>query len=671
MRTVGERTRPLTPLRTSDVARLARNSFPSAPLLTDARVTPPANERLPFGAMAHSSRHQSSPERPKSSRLGPSERWRTLTPRVWGSGANFYLGCPNPNRLLAQNRKQRKNHTSKLQELALLLPVALKTSTKKLTKKEILLHVLHYIQYLQRNIDMAKALLKCHTANGEGGLGGLGRKRAKGPARLRHSTPSRSPHWRKSHLQGACRKPQKKKRTGSSEHQTRAQKPRRCLALDEPEKWATPSPDRQGRDVGRTTTPARCTTSCSHPEVASATPQDNAKGGKARLTLLDVAESSVCCDISGCCCRDSAQGKGPYLAFKAQQGAEGIHFLNRTQPCPRQKMVFYDSGEEADKESPDADRWLPAWTPEGSSHGSSLALGPSQINNWATTGHPSEILGLSPSLFSSPGNMLPEQILEDGTDTEYLTQALFEDVLLDAESSPPDDTLELPQNRETPSEAPEGTPNSHALSDFSISLHYCSRSLSETSKGPSSSSSSSEDTDEESVPRQPEDTEADPEGLQSSSDEDRDYTWTPTRRASTLPPARRKARKGQAGRGQAKPKADQKAPCPPQMKKKCINGFIMFCRMNRKQYIRACPGTASTAATKDLAQLWRVMTQQERGPYCAKARRFSLQHNRIVKQDSSSSEDEDWGPPKPFYQLLAEKARASPHWASLTPAPHD
>ena len=39
-------------------------------------------------------------------------------------------------------------------------------------QKEILLHVLQYIQYLQRNIDVAKALLKFHTTNGEGGLGG-------------------------------------------------------------------------------------------------------------------------------------------------------------------------------------------------------------------------------------------------------------------------------------------------------------------------------------------------------------------------------------------------------------------------------------------------------------------------------------------------------------------
>lgn len=82
------------------------------------------------------------------------------------------------------------------------------------------------------------------------------------------------------------------------------------------------------------------------------------------------------------------------------------------------------------------------------------------------------------------------------------------------------------------------------------------------------------------------DIQADPEGLQSSSDEDDDYTWTPTRRASTLPTGGRKNRKGRASKGPVKPKENKKALCPTQMKKKCVNGFIMFCRMNRKQYIR-------------------------------------------------------------------------------------
>lgn len=47
-------------------------------------------------------------------------------------------------------------------------------------------------------------------------------------------------------------------------------------------------------------------------------------------------------------------------------------------------------------------------------------MGPPQINSCTMSGHPSAILGLSPSLFSSPGKLLPEQILGDGT--EFLTQ---------------------------------------------------------------------------------------------------------------------------------------------------------------------------------------------------------------------------------------------------------
>nr|XP_055166219.1 meiosis initiator protein [Nyctereutes procyonoides] len=587
-------------------------------------------------------------------------------PRAKGIRAHPTPGCPHQNQLSAQTRRQRKNHTSKLHELALLLPVALKTGIKKLTKKEILLHVLHYIQYLQRSIDVAKALLKFHTTNGEGGRGGCaGRNSASGPMRGRHSTPSSSPHSRKSRLQGACRKPRKKKLTGFSERQTRAQNPRRSLALDKPKKWMTLSPEQQGRNAVGTATPSRCASSCCHPKIASSLPQGDRKGGQ--LTLLDMAENSIHCDFSGCCCRIGGPGDGLYCAFKAQQGAERIHFLNRTQPHPRQKLVFYDSSEELDKDSPDADPWLPAWTPEGSPHGSLLDLGPPQIANWSVTGHPSEILGFSPSLFSSPGKLPPEQILEDGT--EFLTQ-VSEDVkgCLGLASHPLAFSVAPPPLQEMPSEAPEDAPDPHGLCQSSVSLDHCYLSLSENSKVPSSSSS--EDTDTELGWKQQEDTQADPEGLPSSSDEDGDCTWTPTRRTTILPTAGRKAKKGRAGRGPTKPKENKKAPCPPQMKKKCVNGFIMFCRMNRKQYIRACPGTASTAATKELAQLWRVMTQQERRPYCIKARRFSLQHNRIVKQDSSSSEDEDWGTPKPFYQLLAEKARRSPDLASQLPPQH-
>ncbi|XP_054938013.1 meiosis initiator protein [Physeter macrocephalus] len=597
--------------------------------------------------MWDSSKHLCSPEQPRTNSLGP------------------------------RDRRQRKNHTNKLQELALLLPVALMAGTKKLTKKDILLHILHYIHYLQRNIDAAKALLEFHTTNGHGGLEGLGWKPAAGPAEWRHSTPSSNPHSHESHLWGGCQKPRKKKLAQASERQTRAQNPRRCLALDKPEKQVTPSPDQRGGNMVGTITPPRRLDSCSHPKAVSSPSQGDRKGGRSWLTLLHMAENSVHCDIPtsdrdvgfqkpvGCCCKNSAQDAGPYPAFEAQQGVERIHFLNRTQPRPRQKLELCEYSEEVDKESPDADPWLPAWTPKGGTHGSPLALGPPQVDNWNVTGYRSEILGLSPSLFRSPGKLLPEQILEDGT--EYLTQALFEEVVLDAVSSPSACTLEGPQKKDTPPEAPEDLPDSHSQCRSLVSLDHCYLSLSENSKVPSSPSS--EDTDTDSVWRQQEDAQANLEGLQSSSDEDEDCTWPPTWQASALPAAGRKARGGRAGRGLVKPKESKQAPCPTQMKKKCVNGFIMFCRMNRKQYIRACPGIASTSATKELAQLWRVMTLKERRPYCAKARRFSRRHNRIVKKDSSSSEDEDWETPKPFYQLLAEKARSSAGPASLPP-PH-
>ncbi|XP_021572440.1 basic helix-loop-helix and HMG box domain-containing protein 1, partial [Carlito syrichta] len=559
---------------------------------------------------------------------------------------------PCKNQALVSNRKQRKSHTSKLQELGLLLPIAPKTGTKKLTKKEILLHVLHYIQFLQRSIDVAEALLKFHTTNGEGRLG------ASGPARRRYFTPSSSPSTQKAHLWGACQKPRKKKLIRASECQTRIQKPRRSLILDKPEKLMASSPNQKGGNMGETTTPPRCPDSYGCPEAASSSSQCDRKGGLSQLTLLNMAKNTVHCDPSSCSCYRNAQDGGPYPACEAQEGAERIRFLNETQPCPRQKLVFYDSIEEVNKKSPDADPWLPAWTLEGSPHGSPLALGPPQIDVWSATGHPNEILGLSPSLFSSPSKLLPDQILED--DSEYLTQALFEKAFLDLESLPSPCTPEALEKKDTPSEAPEEPPSSHSQS--SVSMNHCYLSLSEDSKA--SSSPSSEASTVESLWRQQEEVQADPEGLQSSSDEDGDYTWTPTRRASALPTAGRKARKVQAGRGPVKPKENKKALCPAQLKKKCVNGFIMFCRMNRKQYIRACPGTASTAATKELAQLWRVMTEQERRPYCIKARRFSRQHNRIVKQEHSSSEDEDWAPPKPFYQLLAEKARSALEAAS-------
>ncbi|XP_055002432.1 meiosis initiator protein [Sorex araneus] len=560
---------------------------------------------------------------------------------MWSSSK--FLRSPEQSRAQSPDeRKQKKNHTSKLQELALLLPLALKISSKKLTKKEILLHILNYIHFLQRSINVAKGLLSFYMTDGEGAQGGLGQNPAATSTRPRYSTPSSSPLSAQSHFRGGCRKPQKKKLIRAPEHRTRTQSPRRCLVLGKLKKEEFSCPDQQGGSIMGLATPLSSSDLCHFPKS-----QGDRKEGRSPQMLPDVAENKVHCTISGlggCFCRSSALPAEPHTEWEAQTGAESTHFLTRTQNHLSQKLLRYNSRDKVNKEFPDADPWLPTWNSVDSPQGSPLKLGPPQIDNWDATRHPREILNLSPSLFSNPGKFPPKQLLDD--DTEYLTQgALFEDTLLDPVTVPMTCKLEVPQN-DTPPGTPEDSPDLQSRFQSSVTLDHCYLSLSDNSK---TSSSSSEETDTDSAPVEP------PEGLPSSSD-DGDYTWTPTRRASTVSTAGKKAKKDQGGKGPMKPRENKKASCSA-LKKKCVNGFIMFCRMNRKQYIRACPGTASTAATKELAQLWRMMTPQEQRPYCIKARRFSRQHNRNVKQVHSSSEDDYGDTPKPFYQLLAEKAQ--------------
>ncbi|XP_023560245.1 basic helix-loop-helix and HMG box domain-containing protein 1 [Octodon degus] len=559
--------------------------------------------------------------------------------------------------ILSQNRNQKKNHTTQLQELALLIPVTLKTGAKKLTKKEILLHVLHYIQYLQRAINVVKALLKFYLSNEEGGLEGLGWNPAPGPARQRHSTPPSSQCSQNSHLWGAYQKPRKKKLTRTaSELQTGSQKSRRFLALDTPKKLVTFS-DQKEENMGRTTTPPRCPDACDPPKTALASSQEGDGDGEAgaQLILLNLADDINLDDITSYCFPNELQEDEPGPAVENASRDRMICFLDETPFYPRQQMISYESSEE-DKEIRGADPWLPVCTPE-SSQESLLALSPAQVPTWNATDHPSKILGLSPSFFSSLNEELPQHILED--DSMFLTQGLLEDVLLDP-MSPPSACMLVDPQQDALAKAPEVSPDFYSRCQASVSLDHCYLSKSETNRALSGPNCDT-DTDSPLENEEVRGMDSQAESLQSSSeeeDEDDTDTWSPTQRP-TLSTAGRKGSKVPASKVPVKPKENKKAPCAPQVKKKCVNGFIMFCRMNRKPYIRACPGTASTVATKELAQLWRVMTPKERKPYCVKARRFSRQHNRIVKQDSSDSEDEAGEIPKPFHQLLAEKLGAA------------
>ncbi|XP_055798646.1 uncharacterized protein LOC129868571 isoform X2 [Salvelinus fontinalis] len=137
-----------------------------------------------------------------------------------------------------------------------------------------------------------------------------------------------------------------------------------------------------------------------------------------------------------------------------------------------------------------------------------------------------------------------------------------------------------------------------------------------------------------------------------SEGEEADVTWTP--KQQQLPLKSKTSSTGRHRRANASTKGPPRTPL--NLKKKCVNGFIMFCRINRKTYLRTHPGTPSTVVTKELASLWHVMPKQERHVYCLKARHFSRQQNRNVRSElvEGGGEEEDCVP-SPLHMLLAQR----------------
>ncbi|XP_041750917.2 meiosis initiator protein isoform X2 [Coregonus clupeaformis] len=137
-----------------------------------------------------------------------------------------------------------------------------------------------------------------------------------------------------------------------------------------------------------------------------------------------------------------------------------------------------------------------------------------------------------------------------------------------------------------------------------------------------------------------------------SEGEEGDITWTP--KQQQVPLKSKTSRTGRHCRANASTKGPPRTPL--NLKKKCVNGFIMFCRINRKTYLCTHPGTPSTVVTKELASLWHVMPKQERHVYCLKARRFSRQQNRNVRSElvEGDGEEEDCVP-SPLHMLLAQR----------------
>ncbi|XP_029140889.1 basic helix-loop-helix and HMG box domain-containing protein 1 [Protobothrops mucrosquamatus] len=466
---------------------------------------------------------------------------------------NFKQNC--------DDRRKRNNYTNTLKELAQMLPIPMQTSCKRLTKKEILLRVLRYIEHLQTSIDRARSLLQGRGREQKA----VGSQQVVTPA-LKRERREVTPRAKNPKPLGVYKKPRKRRRTRKSG-------------------W-------------------------------------NFDGDQE--------------------CRD----ENTFSVYSAQMAYNKLHQYSGGpgHTLVRQELVhYYSSCEEEEEEEPQASPWLSIQSPLQVSTMGNMQLCSPGIG---TRSHSCSDLGLSPSLFSSPARLLPPHILQ-GVQEEH-SPVLFEDVYLSPQSS-------------SFSHNPAGT----LLRKSAFTLDHCYLSYNEAGKTESSPmsrvneiiSSWSEQFQEAPPVR--------PEGPASPSEEDSDSTWTPCQRAKAPqgPQPKRqkkqKQKKKRAGRRARRPPASGEkrthgsSPLP--LKKKCVNGFIMFCRLNRKHFIRTCPGMASTAATRELAQLWRMMTKQERKPYCMKARRFSRLNNRIVRDDFSSG-DEEPEPPKPFHLLLAEKS---------------
>ncbi|XP_078517097.1 meiosis initiator protein isoform X3 [Lissotriton helveticus] len=567
-----------------------------------------------------------------------------------------------------RKREKHNNETTTLRELGQLLPSPLQTDSKKPTKKEILLRVLCYIEYLQRSIHDARALLQMKHRGDKGKRRGERRcEEALCMKKVAHymeletttynkgpnvSPPCTPPRIKKAGMLGVCKKPRKNKHPQKIDKKGMPKKSRRCLCLEKRKLHESRSSRTlclQGNGVGeskiavpssRSTTvmiDAQCpritlldcfpeshslsrfslldsaveheiTLSLTLPETIlepCSSPEVMESQVSEGITLLEMAEPDTFFCTTGNCTKLFQNGSQEEDTCSACDDCGSQLLLLRHEEAESQALVCYHSSEE----EPDSSPWLPTQSPIFGSRGVSLICSPGK-RGWNGSCWLSRDLGLSPSLFTSPGRLLPGQALMEGT--ENLSQDLFEDVRLSPQS-----------------------PRSFLLQNLP-------------------------GTFKTEVPRYSKDC------LKSSSDENGDCTWTPCLKGKRSHIGERKRKRSHSFQ---RLKALKKHHCVFQLKKKCVNGFIMFCRMNRKQYIRICPGTASTTATKELAHLWRVMSKQERRPYCIKARRFSRLHNRIMKQSCASSEEEEEVTPKPLHLLLAEKTMYSPDFLHFKTSP--
>ncbi|XP_020642754.3 meiosis initiator protein [Pogona vitticeps] len=537
------------------------------------------------------------------------------------------------------DRRKCDNYANTLKELAGMLPIPLRTNCKRLTKKEILLRVLQYIEHLQESIDTARSLLHINSDERKGEAEQLV---VVAPAQKRGQREA-TPRTKKTKPMVVCKKPRKRRRTRKSDRRAVNKKACKCLALETeniPCQAGRYSEENSLYAVGKVNSILSSSQKQSpfFPNFQVPVPESYQP---ASTTSLDVTPNGVqfhTTDWSLGSNEEEGKNGDMFSVCAAQVAYDELHqYVKETgHSSAGQELVCYNSScEEEDEEGPRASPWLSTQSPIGMPLAGSMQLCSPRIE---TQNNSCSDLGLSPSLFSSPGRLLTRHTLQ-GIQEEF-SPVLFEDVYMSLQSNSFAQTL-------------SGT----LLRKPAFNLDHCYLSYSETGQSDSSPVSRVNEAASSWNKQflQEEASNIRSEGPMSSSDENSDATWTPCKRTKPPQVACQKRKKVVRRQKRRPGLCEKHSSSSLQLKKKCVNGFIMFCRLNRRHFIRAYPGMASTAATRELAQLWRMMTKQERKPYCLKARRFSRMNNRIVREDNSSGEEE-MEPPKPFHLLLAEKS---------------
>ncbi|XP_069764441.1 meiosis initiator protein isoform X3 [Narcine bancroftii] len=534
-----------------------------------------------------------------------------------------------------RQREQYRSNVNSLRDLAAVLPVPPQKPEKHLTKKEVLNQVLRYIAFLKRHISNTKSLLKNHSVEIDEIECCLNGEKYPNPEEAGQnnaeeiSRPSLSPTFKKMRLRNICPKPSKKKWVEKAEWRQML-KSYRCLYNEPVYSDIYPQSNIQHEiDQMWQGTPLDISSSSSCSQDST----DRLQGHTLYVTLLEVADSRNL--------EESSLGNlaGTHEMYNGTNDERRMNFSHDSSlydsqvspPYPSlkdQKLVHYLSSHDEDDEV-DRSPWLPQGSPQGA------AEVHSPVTDSLTTSGLQASLGLSPSLLSSPGRHF--QLLQEGK--ENLTQALFGSVCLSPEfpmTKPGDvkrsNTCQIQQSpngnwnaplKDDPDQTVPETPPVNSFQSTFI-FDHCYVPCSGTSRSESSQADSTS-SGENSCQICPSSEKWDRCLLQEdsnemehwlSSSEDNDITWTPYCRGKLPPQAALSKLKRIKGISQGKHPGMRRKRCYTlQLKKKCVNGFIMFCRVNRRLYISDHPGTASTAATKALAQVWHTMSKNERRPY--------------------------------------------------------